>query len=135
VSDPVGKIRGITVEVETSLKAASIADIDQLLQAGCDPASRKALAAKLSIDTKALLELLNRADLARIRGIGTAFANLLEESGVDTVKELANRVPANLHAKLVELNAEKKLAHHVPPLTEIEAWVKEAKELPKILTY
>jgi predicted flap endonuclease-1-like 5' DNA nuclease len=135
MSDPVKTVRGMSDEAEAKLKEAGIAHIDQFLQAGCDPASRKALAAKLDVDPKFLLELLNRADLARIKGIGTVFANLLEEAGVDTVKELATRVPENLHAKLEQVNADKKLAHHVPNVAEVKAWVAEAKELPKILTY
>ena len=49
-----------------------------------------------------MLELVNRADLARIKGIGEVYSNLLENAGVDTVLELSKRVPANLHAKLVE---------------------------------
>ena len=77
----------------------------------------------------------NRADLARVKGIGGVFANLLENAGVDTVKELAGRVPANLHAKLEKVNAEQKLSHHVPTVEQVEDWVKQAKELPKVLEY
>ena len=135
MGDAVKTVRGMTEDAEAKLKEAGVANIDQFLQAGCDPATRKALAAKLGVDGKFLLELLNRADLARVKGIGTVFANLLEEAGVDTVKELATRVPANLHAKLEQVNEAKQLAHHVPNLEEVQAWVAEAKELPKILTY
>ena len=38
-----------------------------------------------------VLELINRADLARVKGIGSIYANMLEVAGVDTVKELAQR--------------------------------------------
>jgi predicted flap endonuclease-1-like 5' DNA nuclease len=135
MSDPVKSVRGMPSEVEAKLKAAGILNIDQFLQAGCDPASRKTLAAKVGIDAQELLELLDRADLARIKGIGTVFADLLEQAGVDTVKELAARVPENLHGKLEQVYGEKKLAHRVPTLDQVKAWVTEAKELPKILTY
>ena len=54
---------------------------------------RKALASKLGIDERALLELGNRADLARIKGVGAVYSDLLEFAGVDTVAELAKRVP------------------------------------------
>jgi predicted flap endonuclease-1-like 5' DNA nuclease len=135
MSDPIKSVKGMPSDVEAKLKAAGVANIDQFLQAGSDPASRKALAAKAGVEPKALLELLNRADLARVKGIGTVFADLLEEAGVDTVKELAGRVPENLHAKLEKVNAEKKVAHQAPSLDQVKAWVAEAKSLPKILTY
>jgi hypothetical protein len=84
---------------------------------------------------KALLEMLNRADLDRVAGIGAAYSNLLEEAGVDTVKELSKRVAANLHAKLIEINTEKKVTLHPPTLAMVEAWVKDAKELPAVIEY
>ena len=135
MSDPVKSVRGMPSEVEAKLVEAGIRNIDQFLQAGSDTASRKSLAAKLGIDAKALLELLNRADLARINGIGTVFADLLEQAGVDTVKELAARVPENLRAKMEQVNGEKNLAHRLPTTDQVKAWVTEAKALPKILTY
>lgn len=131
----IGKIKGMTPEIEAKLQANQITHPEQLLDAGSTPAGRKELATKVGVDEKLLMEFLNRADLARVKGIGDAFANLLEEAGVDTVKELAHRVPANLHKKLTEVNEAKKLAHRVPKLEEIEAWVTEAKELPKLLQY
>ena len=135
MSDPIQSVKGMTSKVEAKLKEAGIVNIDQFLQAGHDPASRNTLAAKAGVEAKALLDLLNQADLARIKGIGTVFADLLQEAGVDTVKELAGRVPENLHAKLEKVNAEKKLGHNVATLDQVKAWVAEAKELPKILTY
>jgi predicted flap endonuclease-1-like 5' DNA nuclease len=84
---------------------------------------------------KEVLELANRADLARVKGIGKVFSDLLENAGVDTVKELAQRRPDNLLAKLVEINTEKKYAKRTPTMSEVTNWVEQAKALPKTLTY
>ena len=51
------------------------------------------------------------------------------------MKELAHRVPANLQKKLDEINAGKKLASRTPKAEELEAWIAQAKALPKILEY
>lgn len=40
------------------------------------------------VAVEAMLELANRADLARIKGIAGVYSDLLEEAGVDTIKEL-----------------------------------------------
>ena len=130
-----GKIKGMTPGIEAKLQANHITKPEQLLAAGCNPAGRKTLVAQTGVDAKLLLEFLNRVDLARINGIGEVFADLLEAAGVDTIKELAHRLPANLHAKLVEINTAQKLAHRTPKLEEITDWINEAKELPKILEY
>jgi len=131
----VGKIRGITPELAVKLKQHRFINTEQLLRAGCTPEARNGLAKLVDIDPKELLELLNRADLDRVGGIGAAYANLLEETGVDTVKELSKRVPVNLHAKLVEINTAKKITSHPPTLQQVEAWVMEAKRLPLLLEY
>jgi predicted flap endonuclease-1-like 5' DNA nuclease len=99
------------------------------------PAARKELAKKLGMEASAVLELANRADVARINGIGGVFSDLLENAGVDTVKELAKRDPANLMAKLTEVNAKKKLAGRLPTVAQVKDWVDQAKALPKLLEY
>jgi len=74
-------------------------------------------------------------DLFRIKGVGEEYSELLEVSGIDTVKELRNRVPENLNAKMKEANAEKDLVRRVPTLKEFTAWVEYAMELPPKVTY
>ena len=74
-------------------------------------------------------------DLFRIHGVGSEYADLLEASGVDTVKELATRNPANLTAKMAEVNNEKKLVRRIPTEKMVEKWVNEAKTLPGALEY
>ncbi len=133
--ETVDKIRGITPDLAAKLKESKILNSEQLLKAGSTPDARKALAKQIGADQKVLLELLNRADLDRVAGIGAAYANLLEEAGVDTVKELSKRTPANLHTRLVEINTARKITNHPPTEQQVEAWVKEAKALPILLEY
>ena len=131
----VREIRGVQADLEAKLVGMDIKDSDQFLAKSSNPAARKELAAKLGVDVKVVLELANRADLIRIKGVGGAFSNLLEEAGVDTVKELAARIPANLQAKLEQVNTAKKLANRAPTVAMVTDWVAEAKTLPKVLSY
>ena len=84
---------------------------------------------------KLILRWTNHADLFRIKGVGPQFAELLEAAGVDTVKELRNRVPENLQPKLEEVNAEKHLVRRVPALKEVIKMIAQAKELDPRMTY
>jgi len=95
----------------------------------------KALEEKTGIGHKLILEWVNLADLMRIGGISEEYSDLLEEAGVDTVKELRNRVPAHLHQKMIEVNEKKKLVRRVPALSQVEDWVRQAKELPPKAIY
>ncbi len=60
---------------------------------------------------------------------------LLEAAGVDTVKELRRRNPANLTAKMAEVNEAKNLSGRAPTQTAVSGWIQEAKETGPKVTY
>ncbi|RDH86784.1 MAG: DUF4332 domain-containing protein [endosymbiont of Escarpia spicata] len=128
-------LQGSTAEMVAKLKEKGIGDNEALLAAAAAPAQRKELAAHCSCDTRDILELANRADLARVKGVSGVYSDLLEKAGVDTVKELATRRPDNLHAKIVETNDKEGLTKQPPALSKVQDWVGQAKDLPKLLTY
>jgi predicted flap endonuclease-1-like 5' DNA nuclease len=82
-----------------------------------------------------ILEWVNHVDLFRIKGVGEEYADLLEEAGVDTVPELAQRNPETLYQKLLEVNGEKKLVRQLPSQTQVQSWVDQAKNLPRVIAY
>jgi predicted flap endonuclease-1-like 5' DNA nuclease len=128
-------IEGIGPAYATKLEAAGIKDQETLLKEGATPKGRKAIAEKSAIDETWILKWVNRVDLARIKGVGSEYADLLEAAGVDTVVELATRKPENLAPKLAEVNEAKKLVRKVPVLSQVEDWVKQAKDLPRMISY
>jgi predicted flap endonuclease-1-like 5' DNA nuclease len=132
---PIGKLRGMTPTLEGDLHVRGIYDTEQLLEATRTPAGREALAGQVAVEPQTILELANRADLSRIWGVAGVYSDLLEHAGVDTVLELATRNPDNLHAKLVEVNAQSKRTLRVPPRNLVENWIAQAQELPRRLEY
>lgn len=135
MANPVSAVKGVSQDLAAKLKAEGIGDGDKLLAVCRTPQDRRVLAAKLGIDLHTVTEIANRADLARIKGVAGVYADLLENAGVDTVKELSKRVTTHLHAKLVEINAEKNLAKRLPTSQMVADWVQQAKELPPALEY
>ena len=93
------------------------------------------MAEKSGLSEKNILEWVNAADLFRIRGVGSEYADLLEEAGVDTVVELATRKPENLFKKIEEVNAAKKLVRKLPTEAQVADWVKQAGKLPRVVEY
>lgn len=128
-------IEGIGPAFAEKLKAAGIDTAEELLAAGTTPGGRQDLEAKTGIESGKILEWVNHADLMRIKGVGSEYADLLEAAGVDTVKELATRNAANLFAKLEEVNAAKSLVRRTPTSADVEKWITEAKTLPPGISY
>jgi predicted flap endonuclease-1-like 5' DNA nuclease len=132
---PLKQLKGMDDDLAKKLKAKNIRDSDQYLEASASSKQRRALAKELEVNEKAILELANRADLARMKGVAGIYSDLLEQAGVDTIKELATRNPENLHAKIIEVNNEKRLATRLPTVLDVLEWVEAAQAMPKVLTY
>jgi len=128
-------IEGIGEKYMVALKSAGIGSVEALLEKGKTAQGRKELAESVGISEKLILEWVNHADLFRIKGVSEEYADLLEEAGVDTVVELAQRNPANLLEKMTEVNGQKNLVRRLPVLSQVESWVAQAEQLPRVITY
>lgn len=131
----IADIEGIGATYAQTLAEKGITTTEALLEKCATPAGRKALAEETGISGKLILKWANRADLARIKGIGSEYADLLEAAGVDTVPELARRNAANLYTALQAVNEEKKLVRRPPAENQVADWIEQAKALPRKLTY
>jgi predicted flap endonuclease-1-like 5' DNA nuclease len=128
-------VEGIGPMFAEKLIKAGIKTSQGLLKKGASPQGRRMLAEETGVSEARLLEWINHADLFRIKGVGEEYADLLEAAGVDTVPELAQRNPENLHAKLVEVNQQKALVRQLPALRQVKNWVAQAKSLPRVIEY
>lgn len=128
-------IEGIGEAFAAKLEGAGVATVEALLEKAGSPSGRKNLSEATGLSTDRILEWVNRADLMRIKGVGSEYSDLLEAAGVDTVRELATRRPDNLHAKLLEVNEAKKLVRRTPTLDDVASWVAEAKTLAPKVSY
>lgn len=130
------QIEGIGEKYSSKLQEAGINNQAQLLEAGSSKKGRKELTGKTGISEKLILGWINRADLARVKGIGEEYADLLELAGVDTVPELAQRNATNLHTRIKEVAEERgNVVRRVPSAAEVEKWVAQAKALPRAIHY
>ena len=128
-------IEGIGPIYSERLKEIGIQYIDELLDAGASRSGREDLAKKTEIPLRLILEWVNLADLFRINGIGEEWSDLLEEAGVDTVVELAQRNPQNLHSTLVDVNESSNLVRRTPNIEQVSDWIEKAKSLPRKIEY
>lgn len=135
MSKTITEIEGIGPVFKEKLANAGIATVESLLEKGASKKGRKAIAELSGIDESKILDWVNMADLFRIKGVASQFAELLKATGVDTVKELRTRNPENLHKALTEKNAEKKLTRVVPALSLVDGFINQAKELVPVVTH
>ena len=135
MSYPITDIEGIEADSAATLKSVGIRTTEKLLEAAKNPKGRRALSEKTGIDEKRILRWANMADRMRIRGVGEEYAELLQAAGVDTVRELKYRNPANLAKAMAQANAKRKLVRVLPSERAVVRWIEQAKKLPLKITY
>lgn len=135
MSKTITMIEGIGPVYKEKLAKAGISTVEGLLAKGASKKGRKEIAEASGIGEGVILDWVNMADLFRINGIASQFAELLKATGVDTVKELRTRNPENLHKSLIETNAAKKLTRVVPSLMQVEDFINYAKHLEPVVTH
>ena len=129
------EIEGIGPAYAQKLKAANIETTGALLYQCSNRRGRQGVSRKTGVSEALLLKWANMADLMRISGIGQEFSELLEAAGVDTVKELRNRRPDNLAAKMARVNETRKLTRRVPAESMVARWIEQAKQLKPVITH
>ena len=135
MSYPITDIDGIDGEAAAILKSVGIRSTERLLEAARTVRGRKMLAIKTGFDEKQLLCWANVADRMRVKGIRKEYAELLQAAGVDTVKELKYRNPANLANAMAEANKKRKMVRLLPSEKVVGSWIENAKKLQLKISY
>lgn len=128
-------IEGIGPAYAGELRKGGVGSIESLLKRGATRKGRAEIAATTGLSEVHILEWVNRADLYRIKGVSGQYSDLLEQSGVDTVKELAQRNPKNLYQTLLETNQRCNLVRKLPTESQVKGWIKYAKTLKRVVEY
>ncbi len=134
-SRPIEYIEGIGAAYGQKFRGIGINTVMDLIINGATRKGRKILADQTGISQSLILTWVNHVDLFRIKGVAQEYADLLEEAGVDTVVELAQRNPANLHKRMIEVNDQKELVRRTPHASEVQSWVEQAKSLRRVIHY
>lgn len=135
VSYSIAELDSLKPGIATKFRSFGIRTTSKLLEAAKDPKGRQELAERTGLSPQCLLRFANYADKMRIKGIGEDYAELLEAAGVDTVRELKYRNPANLAKRMAEVNKQLKLVRALPSEKVVLRWIETAKKLPIKISY
>ena len=132
---PIKDIDGLSAAAVARLKAKGIRTTEKLLEAARRPKGRKALAALIGVTEAQLLEWANMADCMRVDGMGKAIARLLRAAGVNTVRDLVHRNPANLAEAMKAANQKRNLVRVLPSEKVVGRLIENARKLPLKISY
>ena len=117
----------------TKLRKAGIRTTEALLKSAATRTGRRRLSRETGLSEADILAWANRADLMRIRGIGSEYADLLEATGVDTIRALRRRNPDRLLEAMTGTNLRRRVIRRLPTDGMVRRWVDEAQEIEPIV--
>jgi predicted flap endonuclease-1-like 5' DNA nuclease len=126
-------IEGIGRTYNRRLQDAGAESRSDLLRIGARSESRWKLAQNTDISEKIISRWVRQADLMRVPGIGSQYAEILEKIGIESVPQLADSDPGILHSRMEQTNREKRFVRRLPDVTQLQKWIKEAKTLPELI--
>jgi predicted flap endonuclease-1-like 5' DNA nuclease len=97
---PLSSVKSLSATEAAALKRIGIDNTKELLEAASSTSAERALAKKAGLPTSVVREAVNRADLLNVKGVGKSTADLFENVGVNSAKELAQRNPVALARSL-----------------------------------
>lgn len=129
-------VEGIGPAFATKLQEAGVDTTEKLLERAGDRRGRADLSQSTGITEHQLLEWVNHADLMRINGVGSEYADLLEAAGVDSCAELAQRNATSLAQTFLELDAARpNWIRQIPSQATVSAWIAEARSLEPVVAH
>ena len=129
------KIDGINTSLARKLEGIGIVSVEALLERGQTASDRRQLSEMTRIPLRMLLHFVHRADLARVRGVGEEYAELLEAAGIRNVSQLAASNPDDLLVRLKDVNRYRRLVRRMPAKRHIAQWIQTAQTLPPKVAY
>ena len=129
------EIEGIGKTYAEKFNNRGVKTLEDLLAKGRTPKEREELADATGLTEDQILEWVHRADLHRVKGIDSEYADLLEAAGVDTVADLAQRNAELLADRLRAINEVKRKVGSMRGTEYIGEWIMQARCMPKAVEY
>lgn len=130
----IAAIRAIGHREATKLRKSRVRTTESLLQQAATRRGRADVCDKTGIPTGDLLRWAHQADLMRIKGIGSEYADLLAGAGIDTIKALRRRNATNLMVAMTQVNTKRRLVQRLPTVDMVQGWIDDAAAIEPIVT-
>jgi predicted RecB family nuclease len=129
----ISAIRSISHRNATKLRKSGVRTTDSLLDQASTRKGRSIVSERTGIPSADLLRWAQQADLMRVGGIGSEYADMLAAVGVDTIKVLRRRNADNLMVSMIQVNTRRRLVQRLPTVEMIQGWIDTAGSMEPIV--
>jgi hypothetical protein len=120
-------LKGIDENLVALLRQGGVENTDEMMTLWNDPTKRLSITTSTGLTEEQLTRLASMARVARLKGVGPKYANLMVTAGVRGLKSLGTYTPETLVQRLGDVSTSRRLPGPVPTLVEVGAWFAELK--------
>ena len=131
----IGDLYGVGFSEARRFRRSGVRTTGALLRRAATARGRRDLAAESSLAEPRILELALRSDLMRVKGVGSRYSGLLNQAGVFTAGDLADRNPETLRALIGQINERDPVVRRLPSLDYVAGWVAEARAVRPVVEH
>jgi predicted flap endonuclease-1-like 5' DNA nuclease len=130
-------LEGIGPSTGDLFRGYGVATVGDYLRKLHAPHQREQVSKDLNILRKPLDNWASMADFLRVDGIDHQYAELLQASGLATIKDLANSEAVHLANHMEEVNKSGKqlIAPTSPSPDQVEKWIGQARGMAQVVTF
>jgi len=122
-------LEGISHEDTQKLKTMGITSTKELAQLSNDTHTSKKLAKTLNVDNDKVASWIGKSCLLTLPGVDAKTAELMQNSGINSLNHLATTPPETLHRQMEEFNKEARSPVTLPDIKSVSLWSKIARPL------
>lgn len=130
----ISSIRSIGHRNATKLRKSKVRTTESLLEQASTRRGRSIVSDRTGIATADLLKWAQQADMMRVGGIGSEYADLLSAVGVDTIKLLRRRNAENLMVAMSQINTRRRLVQRLPTIEMVQGWIDTAGDIEPLVS-
>jgi len=130
----ISSIRSIGHRNATKLRKSKVRTTESLLDQASTRRGRSVVSERTGIPSADLLKWANQADIMRVGGIGSEYADLLSAVGIDTIKVLRRRNAENLMVAMTQINTRRRLVQRLPTIEMVQGWIDDSGQLDPIVS-
>lgn len=130
-------MEGIGPSTGDLFRGYGVATVGDYLRKLHSPHQREQASKDLNILRKPLDNWASMADFLRVDSVDHQFAELLQASGLATIKELANSESEHLatHMDAVNKSGKQLIAPTSPSSDQVENWIAQARGMAQVVTF
>lgn len=125
----ISSLRSVSQRDATKLRKSKVRTTESLLEQAATRRGRAEVSDRTGIPSADLLRWAHQADMMRVEGVGSEYAELLVVVGVGSIRSLRRQNAETLMETMSQINTWRRIVQRLPTVEIVQSWITAAGSL------